>query len=108
MNQFSSTYAASLLAATPREQLARPDQPKSIKGLTGEQMALMERESANLEREFKIAAQSYSQDHLSLVLAKGYLTKLLGNARVVRYLAQHHQDFLFEFQKIVDVKDSAA
>lgn len=108
MNQFSSTYATSLLAATPKEQLAHPDKPKSVKGLTGEQMALMERESENLEREFKIAAQSYSQDHLNLVLAKGYLTKLLSNARIVRYLAQQHQDFLAEFQKIVDVKDTAA
>jgi hypothetical protein len=43
-----------------------------------------------------------------VALAKGYLGKLLGNAKVVRYLAQHHQEFLFEFQKIVDVKDAAA
>ena len=55
-------------------------------------MALMERESASLEREFKMAEQSYGTDHLDLVLAKGYLGKILGNARVVRYLAQHHQE----------------
>ena len=70
-------------------------------------MELMERESANLEREFKIAAQSYGEDHLDFVLAKGYLSKLLGNARIVRYLAQHHQEFLAEFQKAVDVKEAA-
>ena len=108
MNQFSTTYATSLLAATPKEQLSQPNKPKVVKGITTEQMELMERESANLEREFKLAAQSYGEDHLDFVLAKGYLSKLLGNARIVRHLAQYHQEFLSEFQKIVDVKDVAA
>ena len=108
MNQFSTNYASSLLAATPKEQLANPSKPKSLKGITNDQMELMERESVNLEREFKIAAQTYGEDHLDFVLAKGYLSKLLGNARIVRYLAQHHQEFLSEFQKVVDVKDLAA
>ena len=67
----------------------------------------MERESANLEREFRIAEQSYG-DHLDLVLANGYLGKLLSNARVVRYLAQHQQEILSEFQKLVEVEAVAA
>jgi hypothetical protein len=89
MNKYTISYARSLLAATPQSQLAESRKPKKIKSLTAEQMALMERESASLEREFKMAEQSYGTDHLDLVLAKGYLGKLLGNARVVRYLAQH-------------------
>jgi len=108
MNQFSTTYATSLLAATPKEQLSQPNRPKVVKGITTEQMELMERESANLEREFKLAAQSYGEDHLDFVLARGYLSKLLGNARIVRHLAQYHQEFLSEFQQIVDVKDVTA
>ena len=68
----------------------------------------MERESANLEREFRIAEQSYGTDHLDLVLANGYLGKLLSNARVVRYLAQHQQEILSEFQKLVEVEATAA
>jgi ParB-like chromosome segregation protein Spo0J len=108
MNQFSSTYANSLLAATSRDQLVRPDQPKNVKGITSEQMVLMERESANLEREFKLATQSYGTDHLDMVLVKGYLTKLLGNARVVRYLAKHHQDLLSEFHQITDMQMDVA
>ena len=68
----------------------------------------MERESGNLEREFKMAEQSYGTDHLDLVLAKGYLAKLLGNARIVRYLAQHHRELLSEFQKIAELESTAA
>jgi hypothetical protein len=68
----------------------------------------MERESVNLEREFRIAEKSYGTDHLDLVLANGYLGKLLGNARVVRYLAQHHNDLLTEFQKLAEMESAAA
>jgi hypothetical protein len=108
MNKYTTGYARALLAATPQSQLVESSKPKVIRGLTSEQVALMERESASLEREFKIAEQSYGTDHLDLVLAKGYLAKLLSNARVIRYLAQRHQDFLSEFQKIAELETSAA
>jgi RepB plasmid partitioning protein len=68
----------------------------------------MKRESVNLEREFKLAEKSYGTDHLDLVLTNGYLGKLLGNARVVRYLAQHHSDILTEFQKRAELESAAA
>ncbi len=108
MNRYTINYARSLVAATPQDQLSDPEKPKQVKGLTDEQVALMERESGNLEREFKMAEQSYGADHLDLVLAKGYLGKLLANARVVRYLAQNHQEILAEFQRLVDLKAQAA
>lgn len=108
MNKYTISYATSLLAATPQDQLAARDAPKAVKGLSEEQLALMERESANLEREFKIAEQSYGADHLDLVLAKGYLATLIGNARVVRYLAQYHREILVQFQRIAELETAAA
>ena len=47
-------------------------------------------------------------DHLDLVLSSGYVSKLIGNARVVRYLAQHHHEILTEFQKIAGMEAAAA
>jgi hypothetical protein len=108
MHKFSLGYAKSLVAATPQPQLAEKYQPKVINGLTDDEVALMERESASLEREFKIAEQTYSADHLDLVLAKGYLGRLLGNARIVQYLAQHHRENLAEFQRISEPEAHAA
>jgi hypothetical protein len=107
MNKYSISYAKSLLAATPQSQLADARKRKSVGGLSNEQMALMERESANLDREFKTVEQSYGTDHLDLVLTKGYLARLLGNTRVVRYLAQNHQEFLTEFQRIAEMETTA-
>ncbi len=107
MNKYTLSYARSLLAATPQDQLAEKTKPKVVKGLTPEQMARMEREAATLEREFKLLEQSYGTDHLDYVLVKGYLARLLENARVVRYLAQKHSEILAEFQKIAEVENSA-
>ncbi len=106
MNRFSSGYAKSLVAATPEDQLVA-GRPKILKGLTSEQIALMERESASLDREFKMVEQTYGADHLDLVLAIGYVNRLLSNARIVRYLAHHHAEILGEFQKIVDIPQAA-
>lgn len=106
MNKYTISYAKSLFAATPQDQLSDSQRGKVIKGLTDEQVSLMERESASLDREFKMAEQSYGTDHLDLVLARGFLTKVLGNARVVRYLSQHHQEILSEFHKVAELESS--
>jgi hypothetical protein len=108
MDRYTESYARALLAATPQIQLVPDAKPKQVKGISHEQMALMERESGQLNREMKVAEQSYGADHLHLVLARGYLARLLGNARVVRYLAQQRPEFLAEFQKIAEMDSVAA
>jgi hypothetical protein len=104
MNKYTISYAKSLVAATPQAQLARPDRPKKIRGLSGDQVALIERESANLEREFRIAEQTYGSSHLDLVLAKGYLRKLMNNPRVSRYLEKNYEGIYMEFRAIAEVE----
>jgi ParB-like chromosome segregation protein Spo0J len=104
MNKYTTSYAKSLVAATPQAQLARPDKPKRIRGLSGDQVALIERESANLEREFRLAEQAYGANHLDLVLAKGYLRKLISNPRVARYLEKKYDGICAEFRKIAEVE----
>lgn len=105
MNKFTVSYARSLVAATPEAQLVRGKKP--VKGLSDEQIALMENESAQLEREFRTIEQDYGTDHLDLVLVTGYVSKLLSNARVVRHLAMKHSGVLAEFQKIAEFQKAA-
>lgn len=101
MNKYTISYARSIVAATPDHQLAKKRR-RRLKGLSPEQIAKMETEAANLQREFKAIEQDYGSNHLDLVLALGYVSKLLSNARVVRFLAQFHPEILAEFQKIAD------
>jgi ParB-like chromosome segregation protein Spo0J len=108
MNNYSNSYVRSLVAATPKNQLATGFTPRQPKGLSDEQMALMERESASLAREFKVAEQTYGTDNLDLVLATGYLSKLLRNGKVVGYLAKNFQELLLEFQRITEAEAAAA
>ena len=103
MNRFSITYARSLVAATPDAQIADGHR-RQLPGLTDEQFALMQSESENIEREFRMDEANYGSDHLDLVLAIGYVSRLLSNARVVRHLAQFHADIEAEFQKIADLQ----
>lgn len=106
MNRYTISYARSLVAATPDSQLVEKKQ-KKLKGLTPEQIARMETESANLQREFKMIEQDYGGDHLDLVLAVGYIGRLLSNAKLVRYLAQYQPEILAEFQKISELQRAA-
>ncbi|CUX64513.1 hypothetical protein AGR3A_pa20006 [Agrobacterium tomkonis CFBP 6623] len=46
-------------------------------------------------------------DNLHLTVARGYVTKLLANGRVTRWLENHRQEYLGEFQKIAEI-DSIA
>src|SRR5271154_7554934 len=101
VNNFTARYAHALLAATRQDDLAQPDRPKKIRGLTAEQMARMEREMDGLQREFKAVSVSYGDTVLNLVVAAGYLSSLIGNLRVNRYLERHHPEILSEFRAIV-------
>ncbi len=103
-NTYSVSYANALLAATPRSQLANPEAPKKIKGLTEEQMARMEAEMGSLQGEYRLIEESYGTNVLTLTVARSYLSKLLKNPRITKYLTQHQPEFLTQFQKIVAMK----
>ena len=62
----------------------------------------MEKETEGLARDIKLVKQSYGKDTLNLVLACGYLSRLLNNTQVVRYLSGHCPDILSEFEKIIE------
>lgn len=100
-NNITVAYAQALVAATPSNLLVGETKPRKIAGVNADQMAKMEREMGNLHEQFKLAEQSYGQDILNLVLAKGYLAKLMANEAVLRHLTRNHSDVLNEFDNIV-------
>lgn len=102
-SNFTIGYARALLAATKQADLARPERVKRIDGMTPEQIARMEREMSVLQQDFKAVETSYGEDVLHLVIACGYVSKLIGNKKVERYLDQNHPEILEEFKSIVSV-----
>lgn len=99
-NNYSAPYARALLAATPSDQLLAPETEKASKLLKPEDAARMDNEIKLLKRELRLIEESYGRDMLNLVLARGYLTKLLKNDRVRRYLTAHHGELLAELEKV--------
>ncbi|UWQ61918.1 ParB N-terminal domain-containing protein [Leisingera caerulea] len=103
-NNYSVAYASAILAGTPQAQLVEATKPKRVKGVTPEAVARMEKELARLQEGITSIRDSYGEDHLQLTVLRGYLARLLGNARVVRYLMQTRPEFLSEFQTIAEME----
>lgn len=102
VNNITIAYAKALLVATPAELLVDGVKPQKLGGVTPEQMARMEREMANLQGQYKLVEQTYAEEVLNLVLARGYLAKLLDNKSVVRFIRQQRPEFLEQFEVIVE------
>ena len=102
-NNYSVAYISAILAGTPQAQLVEANKPKRIKGVTPQAVARMEKELARLQEGITQIQDTYGQDHLQLTVLRGYVAKLLGNARVVRYLMQTRPEFLSEFQTIAEM-----
>ena len=100
-NRCTTSYAKALLAATPQDQLVSPDKPKRIAGVTAETIARMEREMETLQRDYKLVEDGYGTTMLNLVIAKGYVGRLLANDEVVRYLERIHPDLKRELDGII-------
>ncbi|MBS0444010.1 MAG: ParB N-terminal domain-containing protein [Proteobacteria bacterium] len=96
-NNLTVAYAEALLVATPAHALVSDKRARKISGVTPDQMARMEREMANLQGQYRLVEQCYGQDVLNLVLAKGYLIKLMENALVAKFLKAKHPDMHEQF-----------
>ena len=90
-NSLTANYAVALLATTPTDLLVDGVKPE-MRGVTSEQMARMEREMENLQGQYKLIEDSYADDVLNLVVALGYLGKLLANESVSRFIKQLRPD----------------
>lgn len=109
MNKFTVGYAKTLLAGTPDNQLIAGRRRRTkANGATDEQLSLMQRESATLDREFRVIEESFGLDHLDLVLARGYLSRILTNAQIHKYLQRHHKDILTELMQLTEQQVVAA
>ncbi len=100
-NNVTVSYAEAMLVATPAELLVDGKKPQKLTGISVEQMGKMEREMASLQNQYKVVEQTYGQDVLNLVIARGYLVKLLDNPAISRYLENRFPEILAEFKAVI-------
>jgi len=100
-SNYSSSYAKALFAATKDCDLRRPAQPKRRAVITSADLALMESELKTVQQDLKAVEASYGNDMLNLMIANRYISKLVGNRLIARYLDENHPEILQEFRKIL-------
>lgn len=52
----------------------------------------------------RLLEDNYGPDNLKLAVIKAYVANLLNNARVVRWLARSHADYLQQLQSVAEIK----
>ena len=100
-NRLTVSYAKVLLAATKADDLVNPEKPK-MEGLSAEDLARMEREMEKLQRDYRVVEESLGDVMLTLVVTKGYISKLLRNEAITAFLGRHHPDLATEIRSITD------
>jgi ParB-like chromosome segregation protein Spo0J len=102
-NTITVAHADALLKATPPEQRTDFKPTERDKQLAPiEQIVKLEKEMSQVQTQYKDAEENYGSDLLNLVVAKGYLTKLLGNDAVKSYITRHEPEILEHFELVVN------
>ncbi|MEW5685249.1 MAG: plasmid partitioning protein RepB C-terminal domain-containing protein [Pseudomonadota bacterium] len=100
-NNYSANYAKALLATTKQADLLHPEDLKKATGLNSEQMARLEREMASVSHDYKELEASYGDDMLVLVIAAGFLERMIAKTEIERFLFTRHPELLDQFRAIV-------
>ena len=103
-NTITAAHADALLKATPPEQRTdyAPPKPDEPKGDPLQQIVKLEREMSQVQVKYKQAEESYGSELLNLVVAKGYLKKVLENEAVHAYVGRHAPEILEHFELVLN------
>lgn len=103
-NTITAAHADALLKATPPEQRTdyAPPKPDEPKGDPLQQIVKLEREMSQFQEKYKRAEESYGSELLNLVVAKGYLKKVLENDAVRAYVGQNAPEILEQFELVLN------
>jgi hypothetical protein len=103
-NTITSAHADALLKATPPEQRTDYTPPKAEepKGNPLEQIVKLEREMNQVQAKYKRAEESYGSELLNLVVAKGYLKKVLENEAVRAFVGRNAPEILEQFELVLN------
>ncbi|MHC8293537.1 plasmid partitioning protein RepB C-terminal domain-containing protein [Pseudomonas sp. LB3P58] len=106
-NCFTQAYADMVLAASRPEMLIEKKTKLSAE-VSVEEIARMEREMEKLFHDYKVVEDTLGETMLFLVVAKGYLARLLRNETISGYLNRCHGELLDELTAIMEAVSSDA
>ncbi|YCH20241.1 hypothetical protein M1D96_13985 [Pseudomonas sp. D1-3] len=100
-NCFTLRYADMVLVATRPELLVEPKQ-KPGETVSAEDIARMEREMEKLYHDYRLVEDTLGETMLVLVVAKGYVARLLRNEAIAAYLSRFEPDLGRELAVVME------
>ncbi len=103
INNITVAHAEALLKVMPPEMRAdlKPAEGEK-KTAPIEQVEKLQKEMDQVQECYALAEENYGSDLLNLVVAKGYLTKLLANKAVKSYISRHEPEILTQLELVVN------
>jgi ParB-like chromosome segregation protein Spo0J len=102
-NTITVAHAEALLKATAPEQRTDYKSPqRERKTAPIEQIVKLEKEMSQVQESYKDAEENYGSELLNLVVAKGYVSKLLANEAVKSYIGRHQPEILSHLELVVN------
>lgn len=94
-------YAKMILAASRPDMLIEVKKPRQLDA-TPEDIARMERQMEKLYQDYKAVEDTLGETLLVLVVAKGFVARLLRNNAISEYLKRYHQDLTGELASVME------
>lgn len=94
-------YANMILAASRPDMLIEVKKPRQLDA-TPEDIARMERQMEKLYQDYKAVEDTLGETLLVLVVAKGFVARLLRNNAVAGYMNRYHQDLTGELATVME------
>jgi hypothetical protein len=107
-NRLTVPYVKMIFAASRPDALVRSERSPKRHEVSAEDISRMEREMETLHRDYSSIESSLGETMLALVVAKGYVTRLLRNSAVNSYLDRHHKELLRELTGVMKAVTSDA
>ena len=101
-NTITVAHAEALLKATHVDLRTDVNPVQRDKSSSLEQLVKLEKEMSQVQTHYKDAEQNYGSDLLNLVVAKGYLSKLLSNEAVKSHIQRIEPEVLEQFELVVN------
>lgn len=98
---FSPQYIQLLIGNTEKE-LCTESHDRTANVSSPEELARLQRELDQSQLQLQSYEDNYASNIYLLIVAQKYLTRLLQNERVERYLRQHHAEMLEQLQQVME------
>ncbi|HDR1063312.1 TPA: ParB N-terminal domain-containing protein [Pasteurella multocida] len=102
-NKFTLTYANMMLLSSRKEELVESHKSKTTNDNLAD-LSIMQKELERLKENYKISEEKLADLKMGLVVAKGYVKKLLNNAAVVDLLENDQNEIYLTLKEVCSIQ----